>query len=643
MRPYDEEFDAATSGMETVGYMAVRLMPSDGNSRASVGDEFDMGLNGEMMLSKDANHYAIFYTDGQETPIAISELNGMTSDESTDQTANSSMVYATIVGRNELREMLEMLNDCYVILNTDLTEERLLKCTKDDLMKLEVASPFFTDSKGVRYFTMCNSVYVENGQKKIHTEVDTDKIYSSYTETIEQAWKGNAAVTAYVERLAAKFTVGFEDPEKNGANADRVFIPEKNDMILFSHVSTGDVPYYEDRYAGSGVKYSYRIRVTGWGLNGLEQRSYLFRHFNEKQNYFPNWFNTNYKRAYWSEDCNYGKDVYAWQYRRVIDNSGIPVYEGGNNILRNFSYEELNAHGFGMQYQYAPENTYDFTDKAFSTSLNSHPELLAGTHIIVCAELLTNLENPNVWAPHEIYRDRNGSFYRDERDCVKALVASMNNSLKSHAYLKFTYWDWSKGGVEYKMFASTKGEYALYYNNRKLDTQYVDELYDRGVRLMAPAEFKGSDGKRILWAEGLSIKDDKGNLMQTYSNIDEVNSKNDKWERESNINDIKSVIFEHVGAVDHFSDGKMYYAVPIGYVQDNTPTQSTQTNYSVYGVVRNSSYEIIIRWVNGIGSSVDDVNQPIVPNTVTWSDHLFIGFDILDWHPIDQTVPGEIK
>ena len=640
----EEDVKDVLDGFDTIGYMAVRLMPADGadTSRASVGDEYDVGMSSEIALSNEANHYAIFYTEGQETPIAISELNGMSGNQSTDDKANSSMVYATIVGRNELREMLEKFNECYVILNTDIPISTLVTSKKTDLLDIRVNTPFFIDSKGVRYFTMCNSVYVDNGQKKIDTRVDNTKIYSSYQETIEQAWKGNAAVTAYVERLAAKFSLGFEKEEYNQPDADREFTPKDNEFVIFTHLTSGDVPCYADKDPATSTPYSYKIRLTGWGVNGLEQESFLFRNFKPQAGYFTGWYRTDHKRAFWSEDCNYDKAVYAWQYRKVIDNSGIPVYETGDNILKNYSYDELNANGFNHRYLYAPENTYDFADSEFSKSLNSRPELLAGSHIIVCAELLTNIDSPQRWEARDLYRDRNGSFYRNEIECVKALVASMNNTLKSHSYLKFTYWDWSKGGVEYKLFASTKGSFALYYKGRKLDSQYIDELYGRGLSLTADAEFKGSDGKRILWIDDLKIQDENGNLMQTYSNIDEVNSGNNEYLRESTDNDLKSVIFEHVGAVDHFSNGKMYYAIPIGYVENPSTSTSSKSSYSVYGVVRNSSYNILVTGVGGIGTSVDKGSQPIVPNTVNSSDHLFIGFKILDWHPIDQTVSGAI-
>lgn len=646
MDHYEEPVEDSGS-INTIGYMSVKLTPYDGDTRANIGDQFYIGLASEFNLSNEANHYAIFYTEGQDKPVAVAILNGMTSDISPDHSANSSVVFATIAARNEHKEMLEMLSDCYVILNTNFQLDEMWSKTAADLMKITTDSPFFTDSKGVRYFKMANSVYVEDGRKKVHTQVDTSKIFSSYQEAMEQAWKGNAAVNAYVERLAAKFQLSFAREEYNQPDAVRDFIPENNGMIVYTGLNNADIPLYTD--GNSQGKYNYKIRITGWGMNAIERESYLFRNFNPAENYFSGWSATANKRVYWSEDPNYSKAVYPWQYRSVIDNTGIPAYDKGNNILQNFSYEQLNANRFTSPYLYTPENTYDFTDAAFISSLGSDPHIVAGTHMVVCAELLTNVgEDINVYHTNDIYRDRNGNFYLSEKECFKALVTIMNNTLQSHSFLKFTYWDWTNGGVEMKLFAKTKGNYALYYDGIRLTPQNIDQIYNSlppGTLLTSEADFKGSDGKRIIWPsdKGFTIQDENGNLLQTYSNIDEVDSKKDKWLREATINDLKSVIFEHVGAVDHFKDGKMYYSIPIGLVQSQQSTDKESPGFSVYGVVRNASYHIEIKDVLKIGSSVDNENQPIVGAQTSTSDQLHIGFKILEWHPIEQTVPGAIN
>lgn len=645
MDNYDgPDYDSPETG--TLGYMSVKLMTDDGATRAQVGDSYDQGINAEYLLSDEASHYAVFYTDGNDLPIAVASLDAMTSEINPDSQANTSVVFATIAARDEQKAALELLHNCYVILNSDLSEGDLWEKKSDDLLKIVSDSPFFIDSTGRRYFKMANSVYVENGQKKIHTEVDTSKIFGSYQEAMEQAWKGNAAVNAYVERLAAKFQLSFEKEEYNQPDADRVFVPKNNEMIVYTGLGSNNIPLYTD--GNSQGKYSYKIRITGWGMNAVERETNLFRDFNPQTNYFTGWTNTANKRVYWSEDRNYDKATYPWQYRKVIDNTGIPVYETGNNILENFSYEQLNANRFINRYQYAPENTYDFADASFMSSLNNHPHIVAGTHMVVCGELLTNVgDDINTYHTNDIFRDRNGNFYLSEKDCFKALVTTMNNILESHAFLKFTYWDWSKGGVENKLFVRTMGTYSIYYKGEKLTPKKIDEIYSdlpKGEYLTTPAEFKGSDGKRIIWpADGFTIQDDFGNKLQTYSYIDEADHTKDKPLREATVNDLKSVIFEHVGAIDHFKDGKMYYSIPIGLIQNTSDKQEGSTDFSVYGVVRNTSYHVEIKDVVNIGSSVDNENQPIVGAQTSTNDQIHLGFKIIDWHPIEQTVPGDIK
>ena len=645
MDSYDQP-DYSQDEASTIGYMSVKLMADDGATRAQVGDSYEQGVNAEYMLSDEANHFAIFYTDGEDLPIAVATLEAMTSEINPDSEANTSVVFATIAARDERKEALQLLNDCYVFLNSELSEADLWNKTPEELMKITESSPFFTSSNGTRYFKMANSVYVENGRKKIHTEVDSSKIFGSYQEAMEEAWKGNAAVNAYVERLAAKFQLSFEKEEYNQPYADRVFVPENNKMVVYTGLDLGNIPLYTD--GNSQGKYNYKIRITGWGINAIEKESYLFRNFNPQTPYFTGWTNTANKRVYWSEDRNYNKATYPWQYRKVIDNSGIPVYENGDNILVNFSYEQLNANKFIHTYAYSPENTYDFADASFMSSLNNHPHIVAGTHMVVCGELLTNVgDDINTYHTNDIFRDRNGNFYLSEKDCFKALVTVMNNILESHAFLKFTYWDWSKGGVETKLFVRTEGSYYIYYNGKKLTPDKIDELYrdlPEGEYITTQAEFKGSDGKRIIWpVDGFTIQDDNGNKLWTYSYIDEADHTKDIPLREATVNDLKSVIFEHIGAIDHFKDGKMYYSIPIGLIENADNDKKDSTDYSVYGVVRNTSYHVEIKDVLSIGSSVDNENQPIVGAQRSTSDQLHIGFKIIDWHPIDQTVPGLIN
>lgn len=652
----DDFGDAGSSAPSehTIGYMSMmlRMAGSDDDAtrasdasanttRADVGDSYEYGSAQELALCNEAFHYAVFYNEAEQaTPLAVAELTGIASAESGNRTANATLVYAAIAARSEQKDLLERLRDCIVILNCNIPIEEFWGFTKDDLRSLRVSSPYFFSSKGERFFTMANAVYVEGGEAKLASEVNPEHVFTTALEAIEQVWKGNAAVTAYVERLSSKVKVRYADGVSQGSDAP-VFTPANNGMTVFYDLVDG-VPHYKKSVYPNLPDfnpYRYRVRLTGWGLNALEQETYLFRNVSPMANYFTGWNRPADHRCFWSEDVNYRRAEYPWQYRKAIDAPSVPYYEGKVNILRNLSFDELNHNPIGAAYDYAPENTYDFSDRTFASQLDGRPQLLAGTHVVVCAELLTNIENGVTFATHDLYRDRNGNFYMSERDVFLALVTIFNNSLRSHSFLKFTYYDFDRGGQKQQLFANTKGDYSLYYGDTRLTPENIAKI---SGQLTSEAEFKGSDGKRIIWMDNMSIRDQYGNPLQIYSNIDEVDSTKDRWLREATDNDVKSLLFEHIGDVDHFDGGRMYYAVPIGLVKDGAGNSQNDT-YSVYGNVRNCVYDLAIHGVNGIGTSVDLSTQPIVSAYTETQDNLYISFDILDWHLTEQTVPGQIQ
>lgn len=611
----------------TVGYLAIKLQPSDGMTRA-LGDEFDFGKADEFALSPGEHHFAIFYNDGQVAPLAVAKLSGLVERES-----NSTVAFAAIASKSEQKNLLERLQECFIILNAELNDNELWTMPKDRLLETVVNAPVCRDSYGNEYFTMCNSVYIDGGKTVSAAEVDTDFIYTSYLEAMEEAWKGNAAVVANVERIVAKLSVRFENESFNDAATEKVFIPDNSSINFLSHIEN-DIPYYDGSVSS-------RIKITGWGLNGLERESYLFRNFDVNGNYFSGWYSSDRNRAFWSEDPHYGAEVYPWQFRKAIDNKDIPYYNGNENILRNLSFKELENNGFGKNNsRYAPENTYDFTDTRLKNQLDSRPELLAGTHIIICAELQTDRKVRNVFETEDLYRDRNGNFYGSESDCVAALISLLNNNIMSHSFLKFQYYDWTNGGNEQILFAKTSGDYGLYYNDAPLTSDNIGMI---AGSLTADATVREGDGKRLLWIDGLSIRNGNGEALQIYTNIDEVDSSKDVYLRTATVDDIKSLLLQYTGTIDHFKDGKMYYAVPIGFVKDNSASSEDQDRYSIYGVVRNCVYDIVIHGATGPGTSVDNDEEPIVPNKISTHDNLYLSFDILGWHETDQNVPGVIS
>ena len=335
---------------------------------------------------------------------------------------------------------------------------------------------------------------------------------------------------------------------------------------------------------------------------------------------------------------------------------------------------------------YTPENTYDA--KAVLKSggypgLDSRDELLAGTHLLVgaefqmeysdcqceesdcqCEEYFVNDDlGDSTWrVPKHLFRDRVGYFYLSERECMASLVHDFNQLLASHDEMIFTHYkDWSNSnsGTE-KLVADTKGEYSLYYKDDNEDWKKLTEhvLLDKhgeavfhdifcGDDMAMPmAELRKSDGKRLPWIgelmdEGrLAILNADGKPLAIYGakeSEDEyediiVADKNDDKGTTENVNFIKSLLYDWLGAIDHFNQGRMYY--PHGIV-NNPPIEEGKTLH--YGVVRNNWYRFTLKDVKAIGIPVDKTGQPIVPERTGTEDKVNIKVEILNWHVEEST------
>lgn len=523
-------------------------------------------------------------------------------------------------------------------------------------------------------FTMTNSVYAKKGNVMAAQEI---------TPHIAKTPKDakNNALKIYVERMVAKFSFGLKD-NKN------IFQPsEYADMIFFDNFNK------EDNNSPQYTAKKWRIEVTGWNINALETTSHLFKNIRDIE-YFTDWqWNDSTKhRSYWSEDPHYDYQYnsngekttnpwdYPWQYRKSIDYA-LNYYEDfenkAENLLKNYSFNQLNlgkpeVGDFIPNFEetiYRPENTYSEAAVAKSENyrgLDSRDELLAGTHLLVGAELqIQNDEDEDEYTPLDFYRDRTGLCYFTERACVSALVHSFNQTLKSQSSMIYTCYDWDKGGEipetnGNKWVAKPSGNtYNIYYreNQNAEWTQLTgpgifsgEQLNNWSGDMMPIATVQNGDGKRLPWIVDwidkglLTICTQDGNPLKIYTqdrvevSIDADGKRNEKiipgvYDREADKNDIKSLLYEWLGAIEHFYNGKMYYAHGI----DN-PDESNK-NPKRYGVVRNNWYRLNLTDVKSIGIPIDDVTQPIVPGSVDLKDMLNVSVWILDWHHVEATAP----
>lgn len=161
---------------------------------------------------------------------------------------------------------------------------------------------------------------------------------------------------------------------------------------------------------------------------------------------------------------------------------------------------------------------------------------------------------------------------------------------------------------------------------------------------MAIADIPGGDGQRLPWPVNgtVVICNSHPEHIPVYiftGDISEPLRPTVRKElRYASDNDVKSLLYEWVGPIDHFCDGKMYYSHGIEQMPsrvDNSVVDEEGRPKSLtghFGVVRNNWYQFRLSRISGLGVPVDDVYQPIVPDRATPHDQINVSVTILDWH-----------
>lgn len=712
---------AGTDGSEsTPYYLNVQLQFTDGDPSATRatratetnGDDLEYGDHNEHKIGEEGNIIILFKDQKLFGAFALTSLSnhehntedgrpspggdGSNEDNNVDDNIEALHAYSTKFPAEE--ESL-FPNSCLVVLNcSKKIQEKLEKYTEknglaknnanasvDDILKIvwdenDVAKEEDPRNIGFsapdrKYFTMTNSIYFDGENKKV-ADIEIPK------DCIAKTLMAAKPITVRVERMVAKFS--FELPKDLNGNYVNIFRPsDAADLIFFNGFNANGI---------NTTAKKWQVEVTGWNVNAYETQNYLFKKIDNNNNDLNDWNNPSNYRAYWSEDPHFDYALnddgdktadalqYPWQYRKVIDEANIGYYKekesatANDNLLRNFSFNDLGLHrptkdqqidfntAFGNKIVYTPENTYDTRAVAGNNGRahDSRGELLAGTHLLVGAELQikeSDDDNKDDYKTLDhLYRAYDGVYYKSEQECFVALMTAFNQSLISNEVLVYTYYNWDNYATpDTKSFvAKSDGEYRLYLDGKELTDEYLEEIMNMSdedfahkIGTLAPATLRRGDGKCLPWLEEAItdgtdsrlkiLKKDNNNSLIT---LDICERKKDEQgfvyagekKRNANANDIKSLLYEWVGAVDHFNHGKMYYAHGI-----YNPTFE-KTNSKYYGVIRNSWYKFKLTDINSMGIPVDDPTQPIVPDRVGNEDKINVTINILDWHQVDTII-----
>lgn len=689
-------------GGET-GYLGFQINYAGGTSTRAWGDDnnhaFNAGSENEYVLAGEQSaHRAFFFTsDGAfHSASMLMYLNGPTDSGNHKHDgvyADQEKFYAAVARRGVNDEDVEAAWPSYVLivlngrpsrldkieseLEGDLTMNGLLqrwtakKLESGETLEEEGIIAFYKIGD-TNYFTMTSSSFVDsNGDLQTATAITE----ANFALTAEEAMQN--PVTVYVERVAAKFEVTFgKDADHFGGDSGNV-----------SFVFKSEIDQKFDDGSGTVKDVPWAVRVTGWGINALEMQTYLFKNLeNQGGNYttssnayanipvsfgqeYENMFSNNFiwngydlHRSYWAVDGNYTTGEYPNQFRQPLENHSGKAFQEGDNydwtFGENGDYEDPYADNYPWALDYNSfermnnQSTYRYSvENTFGGEIKGYDYMIKGTHVLVAAELLLGEEADAVdegaetvqrsTAPSDKYRVE-GTFYTLNGYIAAQFGTIVRNLAVDDRTVKNigAYPDDTDGHVA--SFTIFKAGGGLWFK-KESDQTYTKLTAEHFTT--APAYLVGSDGKVTIslnLPEGAKVYAAPyvtGEGPDEQPNFVQADGSTPVTPQEITRNMMLSMIYTFTQPADHFNEGKMYYAIPVKHYKDVRTPAAESLQVGDYGVVRNHWYKFNITSVIKPGTSVDDPNQPIVPNYD--DDNRYIGVEIvvLPWHIVNN---GEI-
>ena len=164
---------------------------------------------------------------------------------------------------------------------------------------------------------------------------------SNFQDSEEAAKKSDNAVTAYVERLAAKVKVGFAETIKDNKGLIGSFVVDGKPVELYFH-------------------------VDGWGLNGTTKDSYAFKNIDDAWSFGDfAWNDPANFRSYWAKSTVYGIED------GVFPGDAAGVLPGTTTTLNYISYNDLAVDIEKNAYCRENTNTVDNLERNFAGSVTS--------------------------------------------------------------------------------------------------------------------------------------------------------------------------------------------------------------------------------------------------------------------------------
>lgn len=690
------ETDCGTGKKFSRGIIYFRIANADGAFTRANGD-LENGSNAEHVIGTTGN-YALFF-DASDNLSTISPLVLPTMNDAVDDNHQREVIYGS---RIETEDNLSLPKSCLLILNGERLYEQLVPMigkSLTDILRLSIwrdSDPYRIGWNDDGYFTMTNAVYQDGAKVVTAVSISPNMVQDEGTFNPEKV------LIIHVERMLSKFDLSIErnpflQPE---GEPDEIYQPSKDpDIVLFDDFHVDGSPKYTAKrwrieVSGWGLN---ALETSSNLFKKISENGSYFSGWNDPANYRTYWAeDLTYDASKYPWQY---RDVGYESAANIPFYSAEGVDEEGMTRLKNYSFNDLGlnrkdddeerANHFGRTI-YAPESTFDAA--SVRGKHDDRDEMLAATHLILGAQLQIEQErNSGNYKAVDIFRERSGFFYLTERDVFAVQMHAMNQLLSSQKSMDYVYYTWDKGlasgdktyDLEYVSNVYRKTERPIkngdklaskpaeistsetYYNkNYNFGVYWIDDKgdytllddaffaneckdqasFEQRFGSLALGELPGGDGQRLPWpVKGkIVICNENHVAIDIYTQDFERAGQPTRRERlrAANANDVKSLLYEWIGATDHFNGGRMYYACGIDHVPGVT-TDGDNHEFATgsYGIVRNNWYQFKLMSISGVGVPVDDPEQPIVPDRAGPNDQINAMVSILDWHTESTVTP----
>lgn len=343
-----------------------------------------------------------------------------------------------------------------------------------------------------------------------------------------------------------------------------------------------DAPETDTPVAGTELY----VRIDGWGLNGIQETSYLSKQLGDwtTATKFGNttweWNHPTLFRSFWGQGVNYGSLHNA-------DVTKVP--------LKYFTYAELTKNAGDVDY--CNENTTTYDDLAATGSSLPNQQLLTSVVVkaTVCSDKYGNTAVDLV--------EHNGVYFTKE-SFLKYILNVNNNA--GHEF--FTRTETATEG-SYVYDGITEKDLDWAGDNKKIYVKYTgnEQLY-----------IKDKDNEKVYKTVSSAEVQDLLKAASKY-NVESIRTR-------------------------AYKGGQMYYNIPVAHLNDkvyDTNGDLTTWSEASFGVVRNHAYNVTINSVKRLGQGVFDPSHDVIvpdpdPKDPNW--YLGANINVLAWKIVNNSV-----